>query len=566
MRKKIKEKNNKKTLKDEEVFVLSEKDKVKILLKGSYISEEDVLEAERKTETIEDGVLSYFLSKNILTKDLLGQAIAEYFNVSYADLNSLMPPVNQILKIPKEVAIDNRLVLFKLDKEKAVLSTDQPQKLKNINPFKKFLKVKKVELAYSLSDDIDKVLFNYREPLKERFSKIIDSQENIAPNIIEEIVEDALIFGASDIHFEPYKDDVVVRLRVDGVLQVAGRLPLVNYENILNRIKVQANMSIDEHFSTQDGSIRMDLKGKTVDMRVSIIPTITGEKIVIRMLSRYVKDYFLNDLGLNTYNKNLLIESSKKPFGMILVTGPTGSGKTTTLYSLLKVLHQPGVNITTIEDPVEYRIMGVNQIQVNKKTDLTFSKGLRSIVRQDPDIILVGEIRDEETAEIAVNAALTGHLLLSTFHANDSATTVPRLLDMGVEPFLLSSTLELVIAQRLTRRICDQCRYSKTITKKEINKKYPGLGRYFNKNKINIYEGKGCSSCNYTGYSGRVAIFEFLKADKELRDLILKNPSSDEIKKIARKNGFKSLFEDGIEKVESGQTTIEELIRIAKPD
>lgn len=566
MLKKQKKEEQKSSSKLKNTFSLDDDIIIQVLLDGSYISSEDVKQFKSKTEITKTNILDYLLSHNIINRDLLGQAISEHLGVSYADLNSITPNKDQVLKIPKIIAEKYRVVLFDLDKKQATITSDNPQKIKSTKAFKKLLKVKKINLAYSLSEDIDQVMLNYRDPLKTRFKKILKSQDSIAPNIIKEIINDALSLQASDIHFEPQKERAIIRFRVDGTLQMVGEIPLDNYENILNRIKVQANMSIDEHLKTQDGSIQMTVQGGEVDLRISIVPTINGEKIVIRLLAQYVKDYFLNDLGLNEVNKKILVESAKKPFGMILVTGPTGSGKTTTLYSLLKVLHQPGVNITTIEDPVEYRIMGVNQIQVNSKTNLTFARGLRSIVRQDPDIILVGEVRDEETAEISVNAALTGHLLLSTFHANDAATTIPRLLDMETEPFLLSSTLELIIAQRLVRKICDHCRYSKTISKSEIKKDFPLASKYFSKNKVNLYQGKGCSSCNNSGYDGRVAIFEFIQASSDIKELILKNPSAKEVRALARKNGFRSLFEDGIEKVKNGQTTLEELLRVAKPD
>ena len=381
------------------------------------------------------------------------------------------------------------------------------------------------------------------------------SQTRVAPEIIDEIVADALAFKASDIHFEPQEKEVVVRFRVDGVLHEAGRFAKEVYENILNRIKVQAHMRIDEHFSAQDGAIRFVKEKGTVDMRVSVIPTLDGEKVAIRLLAEYVKGFTFADLGVSEKDQAAFLRAAKKPFGMILVTGPTGSGKTTTLYALLKMLNDPTVNITTIEDPVEYKILGVNSIQVNPQTNLTFAKGLRSIVRQDPDIVLVGEIRDLETAEIAVNAALTGRLLFSTFHANDAATSIPRLLDMGVEPFLMASTLELVIAQRLVRKICDQCRVSFTSNDK----------RFFPKTSSTLYQGKGCKNCGNTGYKGRTAIFEFIEIDDALEDLILKHPSSKEIWELAQKNGAHSLFEDGLEKVKNGITTIDELLRVAQP-
>ena len=300
-------------------------------------------------------------------------------------------------------------------------------------------------------------------------------------------------------------------------------------------------------------------------MRVSVIPVLDGEKITIRLLAEYVKGFTFSDLGVSGKDQEVFMSAAKKPFGMILVTGPTGSGKTTTLYALLKMLNNPAVNITTIEDPVEYKIPGVNSIQVNPQTNLTFAKGLRSIVRQDPDIILVGEIRDLETAEIAVNAALTGHLLFSTFHANDAATAIPRLLDMGVEPFLMASTLELVIAQRLVRKICDQCRVSFTPKAEELDKTFPDTKKFFPKSLPTLYKGKGCKNCGNTGYKGRTAIFEFIEVRGEMRELILKRPSTQEIQELARKNGSLSLFDDGLEKVKNGITTIEELLRVAMP-
>lgn len=324
-------------------------------------------------------------------------------------------------------------------------------------------------------------------------------------------------------------------------------------------------MRIDEHFAAQDGSMRFE-KGETVfDLRTSIVPTVEGEKIVLRILAAYVQGFGLSNLGMSEAHQRILAEVAQKPFGMILVTGPTGSGKTTTLYAVLKLLHHPDVNITTIEDPVEYKVIGINQIQVNPQTNLTFAKGLRSIVRQDPDIILVGEIRDEETAEIAVNAALTGHLLLSTFHANDAATAIPRLLDMKVEPFLLASTIEVIIAQRLVRKICITCRYSISSTSKKIGEAFPGAKDFFQEKKITLYAGKGCDACGHTGYQGRAAIFEFIRVTPDLQDLILNNPSTKEIWKLAKAQGSKTVFEDGIEKVRNGTTTLEELVRVAPP-
>lgn len=383
---------------------------------------------------------------------------------------------------------------------------------------------------------------------------------------MEEIFEDALVYRASDIHFEPQHKDIIVRFRVDGVLHEAGRIPKEYYENILNRIKVKSGLRIDEHFVAQDGSLRHEKDGMMIDMRTSVVPTIEGEKVVLRVLAAYVQEFTLGNLGLSQLHQQLLKASAEKPFGMILVAGPTGSGKTTTLYALVKLVDSPDVNITTIEDPVEYKVQGVNQIQVNLQTNLTFAKGLRSIVRQDPDIILVGEIRDNETAEISVNAALTGHLLYSTFHANDAATAIPRLLNMDIEPFLLASTLEVIVAQRLVRKICDNCRYS--VTKKSGDfdtAQLKSAAPYFPDKSITLYQGKGCEACGQTGYKGRTAIFEFIHITTEMQNLILRSPSTQEIWQLARKEGSQSLFEDGVFKVKTGITTLEELLRVAEP-
>jgi len=535
-----------------------------ILLQGNYLTDSVIRKTEEGASKSGKTLFAQLLDQDLLNKDLIGQAIAEFFGVPYSDLNSNQPKKEQILKIPEEIAKKYRCVLFEesKDRKKVIIATDNPEKGLGAKLLSVFPN-QKISITYSLTEDIDTAFFHYQKSLETRFSKIIESKEHVAPEILQQIFEDAYLFHASDIHFEPHLKDVVVRFRIDGVLHAVGAIPKEHYENILNRIKVQSRLRIDEHFTAQDGSMRFEKDDKIFDLRTSIIPTVEGEKIVLRMLAAYVQGLGLNNLGMSPEHQTILQEVARKPFGMILVTGPTGSGKTTTLYSLVKLLHKPEVNITTIEDPVEYKVEGINQIQVNVQTNLTFAKGLRSIVRQDPDIILVGEIRDQETAEIAVNAALTGHLLLSTFHANDAATAIPRLLDMKVEPFLLASTLEVIIAQRLVRRICSSCRHSVSFTHKEIDEQFPGAKRFFKEKNITLYAGKGCSVCGDTGYQGRAAIFEFVRITPDLQDLILKNPSTKEIWNLAKKQGSQSLFEDGIAKVKGGVTTLEELIRVA---
>jgi type II secretory ATPase GspE/PulE/Tfp pilus assembly ATPase PilB-like protein len=535
-----------------------------ILLKGDYVTKEDIKKADEYAKAHHSSVIDYLLAEQLISPDLLGQALAEFYNVPYSDLNSNTPPAEQILKIPEDVARKHRVIIFKEDGDSLVMATDNPVSKTIVAKLKEVFPGKKIKLTYSLSEDIDNTFISYRKPLETRFAKIIKSEERIAPEIINEIFEDASLYRASDIHFEPQAKEVVIRFRIDGVLQEAGRIKREYYDNILNRIKVQAQLRTDEHASAQDGAIRYSSKGRNIDFRVSIIPTLDGEKVVMRILAEYVRGFSLNDIGLSANDQRVIKDASLKPFGMILVTGPTGSGKTTTLYAILKMLNRPEVNVTTIEDPVEYRVIGLNQIQVNEQTDLTFAKGLRSIVRQDPDVILVGEIRDEETAEIAVNAALTGHLLLSTFHANDAATSIPRLLDMGVEPFLLASTLEVIVAQRLVRKICEKCRHSYTTSVSELEKTLSAAKNYFPKN-VTIYKGKGCNVCNNTGYDGRIAIFEFINITPKMQELILTNPSTKQIWELAKEEGSHALFEDGINKVKNGKTTLEELLRVAAP-
>lgn len=545
-----------------------EETKIKeILLQGNYVTKDDLERAEIFVKNNEGGFLDYFSRQGLLTPDLLGQALSEYFKVAYLDLNTNVPSKDLVLKIPEETAKKFRVVLFKEAKSEVTVCTDEPQSVGLKEELLKIFPNKKIVVGFSLSEDIDALLLFYKKTLDTRFSKIIADKKRVAPEIIDEIVADALGYKASDIHFDPLEKEVLIRFRIDGVLHEAGKIAKEYYETILNRVKVQAKLRIDEHFNPQDGAIRFvtNNDAKLIDLRVSIVPTLNGEKIAIRILSSYVKDLGLADVGMSKEMQEQILKSSRKAFGMILVTGPTGSGKTTTLYTLLKHINTKQINITTIEDPVEYKIDGINQIQANSQTNLTFARGLRSILRQDPNIILVGEIRDEETADIAVNATLTGHLLFSTFHANNAVTAIPRFMDIGIEPFLLSSTLELVIAQRLVRRICDSCKVSYTATKTELEKIEPGLSNYFDGKSYTLYKGKGCSSCANTGFKGRMGVFEFLQITSEMQDLIVKHPSAKDIIDLAKAQGFKTMFEDGIKKVKDGTTSIEELLRVVAP-
>lgn len=540
-------------------------DKIKsILLKESYISEEDSKAAEAASQD-SAGYVDYLIRAELLNKLLLGQALAEFYKLPFADLSTHPVGKEEVNKIPEAVARDQRVVFVKASDQVAALATDNPEGIKA----EKLLPLfpgKKVRLAYTLPEHLDQAFEQYEQPLATRFSEIIASSQRVAPEIVDEIIKDALGFNASDIHFEPRLNDVVVRFRVDGLLHEAGALPKEYYDNVLNRVKVESGMRIDEHWAAQDGAMQRKTETMSVDLRVSLIPTVEGEKVVMRVLGSYVQSFTFADIGLEGRHRELLETNMAKPFGMVLTVGPTGSGKTTTLYSLIKLLNKPDINITTIEDPVEYKMPGTNQIQVREASNITFARGLRSIVRQDPDIILVGEIRDQETAEISVNAALTGHLLFSTFHANDAATAMPRLVDMGVEPFLLASTLELIIAQRLVRKICSNCRYSLPVAEAIANVPLGklDLSKYFNKND-NVYAGKGCKVCSGSGFKGRTAVFEMIEMTPEMQELMLHSPSNKDIWTLAAKQGSRPMFDDGISKVRQGVTTLPEVLRVISP-
>lgn len=376
------------------------------------------------------------------------------------------------------------------------------------------------------------------------------------------VVRKAWESGASDIHIDPLEKSVVIRYRIDGVLYDVLSLKKEVQPLMITRIKVLGGLRTDEHAMAQDGRFRMGFETVNIDLRVSIIPTFHGENVVMRLLVGGAKALGLDELGFSPRDLKLIQNYIRKPYGMILATGPTGSGKTTTLYSILQILNSRDVSIVTIEDPIEFTIPGLTQIQVNVNTNLTFSQGLRSIVRQDPDIILVGEIRDTETAGIGVNAAMTGHLLLSTLHTNDAATTLPRLLDMKIEPFLIATTVNIAVGQRLVRRLCKDCREKYFISKEELEALSELVPIDALKDQREVYRAKGCDTCNHTGYVKRTGIYEVLEVNEEIRDLIKRSASADDIREAARKHGMTTMLEDGFRKVVLGETSIEEILRV----
>jgi len=404
-------------------------------------------------------------------------------------------------------------------------------------------------------DELEEISENQNEEIygEEELREMVDEAPII--KLANYIISKAYQKGASDIHIEPEDDKIRVRFRIDGVLKKEMTAPKSSHRALVSRIKIIANLDITEHRVPQDGRIKMVFKGEKLDMRVSTLPTIKGEKVVIRLLAQNTNLLDLDNLGLSDYNRKKFGELIKKPNGVILLTGPTGSGKSTTLFAALNQLNSPQINMITVEDPVEYQIAGINQVQAKEKSGLTFAKTLRSILRQDPDIIMIGEMRDQETAEIAVRSALTGHLVFSTLHTNDAVSSITRLTDMGLAPYLVAASLNGVVAQRLVRRLCPHCKEKRKIEKSDL--------KYLNDPDIEeAYFAVGCERCNNTGYDGRLAIQEIFEIDNTVKEMISDSVSKEKISEYAKNNGMVTLKEDGVAKIKAGETDVSELERI----
>lgn len=538
------------------------------------------------------------LNSGLFAEQDLVRLVAEVANVKPIDLSRISIDKKTLFLLPEAAARHYQIVLFKVDELGVHVAGVHPES----GVVRDFLgkKFSQPVLMYAASkSQVQDALVGYSPDMSSVVQELLDdsvatatkvtgaSQEPSITEIVDTLLKFALRAKASDIHIEPHEKKTLIRFRVDGVLRDVTTIPKVLHEQIVSRIKVISDLRTDEHLAPQDGKLRFTDDEETIDVRVSIVPVTEGEKIVMRLLSERSRRMSLHDLGMEGSALDRVTAAYQDPHGMILATGPTGSGKTTTLYAVLKMINKRQVNIATIEDPVEYRIEGVNHIQVNSRANLTFASGLRSIVRQDPDIILVGEIRDEETADIAVNAALTGHLVLSTLHTNDAVTTIPRLIDMGVEPFLIASSVNVIVAQRLVRSICKECKTSidvatllsekKDVLESEllsferhmledlpqaVKTKIFGEGDAFAK--ARLYYGKGCSVCSDTGFSGRIGIFEVLTVTAKIREAVTSRRQADEIKRIAIDEGMIPLIEDGLQKVRGGETTLSEVLRVTK--
>lgn len=561
-----------------------------ILEKKFGISQEVLSAAEEASITHGESLNDWLVKKKIVTEKNLLSAVANQYDMPVADRLNVKNSSSQFTNIlPIHFLKKYSIVpLIKNDEGKknnahnTVIAINNPESLQAVDDLASLLGLTGYRLVLAPKNEILSTINNFYDKKSDNAQKIVADMEDDdsiineikqtsdllddtsdAPiiKLVNHIISQSVKAKASDIHIEPGLNSLKVRYRIDGILYELIEPPKWTQSSLITRIKVMANMDIAEKRLPQDSRIEVRIGNKDIDIRISTIPTTLGERVVMRLLDKSSSLLTLSEFGISSENIELIRNLSRLPNGIILMTGPTGSGKTTTLYAMLSEINNPDINIITVEDPIEYRLEGISQIQVNSKIGLTFAKSLRSIVRQDPDVILIGEIRDQETASIAIQSALTGHLVLSTLHTNDSAGAITRLVDIGIEPFLITSAVRAVIAQRLVRILCDECK--EKYTPDDVVLKQLGLSATGSFKK-DIFKPKGCSKCTYTGYKGRMPIFEVLVLDDHHKSLILKTSDSTKIREICVKNKMKTLMQDGIEKIFEGITTIEEVLRVTQ--
>jgi len=566
--------------------MIGEKDKLlgKILLDQKKITQEILNDAITTQNSTHKKLGDILVSKGILSSIEIQETVAKQFGYDFKSHLDFKDKEGLFKNIPVTFLKSNHLVPYKNEKTRVEIAVSDILNVQPLDDLKKIFSTYSVEVIISTEIEILRIISNHFENLDpETTDDIIEDLEesdfeilsqtametedimdmaNEAPiiRLVNTIVRQAVNERASDIHFEVYEKELVVRFRVDGILYRMFNPPKKYQDAVVSRLKIMANLNIAENRLPQDGRIEIKVGGKEIDIRVSVFPTYYGERIVLRLLDKSSANLDLASLGFteNTFEKyNELIN---RTHGIILVTGPTGSGKSTTLYSVLTTLNDETVNILTVEDPIEYQIQGIGQMQTKPGIGLTFASGLKSILRQDPDIIMIGEIRDYETAEIAIQSALTGHRVFSTLHTNDAASGVTRLVDMGVEPFLITSSVNAFLAQRLVRKICPKCKEAYKPTESELMK--IKLTKTELK-KVKFFRGKGCDHCLNTGYKGRIGIFELLPLSESIRDLVMSGSDSNTIKEKAISEGMLTLFQDGLDKVKKGLTTLEEVLRVS---
>ena len=523
----------------------------------------------------------------VLTPEKLNELISQELQVPSVDLTRIQIQKDILETIPKKIALEREVIPFKKENNTLHVAMTNPKDLESMDFIAKKSGLEIIPY-YTSQSSFEQGLLYYKKDIQQVLSEMIkDHADKSVKSKVEKIeeaaqtlpviklfdsiIEFAVVEKASDIHIEPLEKEIIVRYRIDGILHDKVTLPYEILPVLIARVKIISNLKIDEHRLPQDGRIKVLFNNQPISLRISIIPTFFGEKIVARVLEESGKTLTLENLGFMDRNLDVLKKAMNRPHGMILATGPTGSGKTTTLYTILSKLNTPEVNINTIEDPIEYAMPRVNQMQVSPAIDLTFAAGLRALLRQDPNIIMVGEIRDKETANIAINAALTGHLVLSTIHTNDASGAIPRLADMGVEEFLIASSVNLIIAQRLVRKVCENCKTEDQLSKEMIEAITRELEKAFiPKDEIDkiiedgkFYKGTGCDKCGKSGMKGRVGIYEVLEVSPEIVNLIAKKATSAQIQDMAQKEGMKLILVDGIEKAKKGITTVNEVLRVS---
>ena len=544
------------------------------LVQYGYITEEQLQKALSNQKGTGKRVGEILIEQGVITAELLTHVLTELLNVENIDLSPANITPEAIKKIPQNICKRYKVFPYKIEDNKLHLAMEDPQDREAIQDVRRIAGMDIVANIATISDinqaieqwysntELDKAIREYtkNETLKELNEDFIEDEDvNSAPIVkfVHNILESAVRKKASDIHIEYNGDYMRVRFRIDGILMEHMKTSAKAYKAIISRIKIMASLNISEKRLPQDGRIYMVVDNKPIDFRVSTMPTSKYEKVVMRVLDKSNFMVSKDKLGFTPESTEIYDNLLSKPYGLILVVGPTGSGKTTTLYSMLNQLNDVDKNILTIEDPIEYELPGINQSQINYKAGLDFASALRAFLRQDPDIIMVGEIRDHDTAEIAIRASLTGHLVLSTLHANTAVGAISRLSDMGMDSFLITSSLVGVVSQRLVRKICPLCKtpYEASIgEKKALN--------YELDKKLTLYKGQGCDKCNNTGYKGRLGIYEMIEITKPIRDLIDKGAKEEEILELAGNLGMKNMREDAAIKVISGQTTVEEMIRV----
>lgn len=576
-------------------MALASTDLKKILVSQHILNESDFDKLEREAHDKKQTLAAYLVTRKIIPEDRLAKMVSDFLAVPIVNLVSLKIPQEVLKIIPEPIARRHQVIAFNQKGNELDLAMTDPEDLQT----REFVKKKTgfvIRTFLATKSGMDAAFGQYHSSLKAEFEQILEDKKAVPSGpgsdlkkmaeeipvvrVVDTLLEYAIFENASDIHIEPQEKEVTVRYRIDGILHDVMTLPKVIQPALVARLKVLSNLKIDEHRLPQDGRFKLQTEQYNISFRVSTIPVFDGEKVVLRLLDEGAKALTFEELGFARSALEIIKRNLTRSHGMTLITGPTGSGKSTTLYTILTKLNIKGVNISTIEDPIEYRILGINQMQVNPKIGLTFAVGLRSLLRQDPNIIMIGEIRDLETSEEAIHAAMTGHIVLSTLHTNNAAGAIPRLLDMGVESYLIASTVNTVVGQRLVRKVCQDCKIERHLDEEVL----ASLRRDFDLDQlvavmkkegvlepnvatlaeVEFYEGQGCEKCGHTGFRGRMGIYEVLDVTEAIGRLILERASTSQIERAAVEHGMALMWQDGFIKAHLGLTTIAEVLRVSK--